>query len=117
MGALIVHQATALWDLRYAVGVRFISPIEQQVHSFQEVIPLTGALLIAVLHWDQFLSVFGLGSEPPDFTFRAKEDPLPPMYVFSALAAVVSLNFLPYLEELWRCERARQFGAERSHSH
>src|SRR3954465_1877041 len=31
---VLLHEATALWDVSYASGLREITPIEQHVHSF-----------------------------------------------------------------------------------
>jgi len=106
--ALVTHEFTTLVDLRYASSARLISPIEQQVHSFLEIIPLTAALFIVVLHWPQFLSLFGLGEEA-DFSIRGKYPPLPISYVLAVLGAVVMFQLIPYLEELWRGLRAQRF--------
>jgi len=111
--AFVVHQLTALWDLRYAARLRFISPIEQQAHSFLEILPLMAGSLVIVLHWQQFLSLFGVGDEAPDFSLQAKERPLPVSYVVGVLGAVVLLQWVPYLEELWRGLRARHSRAAR----
>jgi hypothetical protein len=35
----LVHEATALWDVSYATTLRTVTPIEQHVHSFLEIIP------------------------------------------------------------------------------
>jgi hypothetical protein len=60
----VLHEATALWDLSYASARREVTPIEQHVHSFLEMMPLMSFVLIAVLNWAQFLALFGLGHEP-----------------------------------------------------
>lgn len=39
---LILHEATAIWDVSYAYGRREITPTEQHVHSFLEMLPLMG---------------------------------------------------------------------------
>lgn len=36
----LLHEATALWDVSYAVTARRVSPLEQHIHSFLELIPL-----------------------------------------------------------------------------
>jgi hypothetical protein len=104
--AFVAHQLTALFDLRYTTNRRFISPLEQQVHSFLELMPLVAGLLIIILHWPQFLSLFGLGDEAPDLSLRAKLQPLSSAYVISVLCAVVLLDLGPCLEEFWRCRRS-----------
>jgi hypothetical protein len=104
----LTHEATSLWDVSYAVKHRYVSPLEQHVHSFLEMMPLMGGAFVVVLHWQQFLALFGLGDEPPRFTIEWKQQPLPLLYIFSVLAAALFLEFLPYLEELWRSWRANR---------
>lgn len=41
--AFVAHEATALWDVSYATTARTVTPIEQHVHSFLEIIPLMAA--------------------------------------------------------------------------
>jgi hypothetical protein len=103
----LAHEATALWDVSYAITQRYVSPIEQHVHSFLEMTPLMAGLFVVVLHWPQFLALFGLGSEPARFTVAFKPDSLPATYVLAVLGAALFLEVLPYLEELWRGLRAR----------
>jgi hypothetical protein len=57
IGFFLLHQATSIWDMAYADQRRDISPIEQHVHGFLEMLPLVGLLLIVGLHWDQFLAL------------------------------------------------------------
>jgi hypothetical protein len=106
----IAHQLTALWDVSFANDRRYVSPIEQQVHSFLELLPLTGMLIVVILNWPQFLSLWGLGTETPRFEIAPKPDPLPWSYVATFLCAVLLFELLPYLEELvrgWRFRKAR----------
>lgn len=105
--AFLLHEATALWDVSYAVTVREVTPIEQHVHSFLEMIPLMAMLSVIGLHWGQFLALFGFGHERADFSIVAKPTPLPATYVASILAAILVFEFLPYVEELFRGLRAR----------
>src|SRR3954470_24802507 len=70
--AFLAHEATALWDVSFAVKYRHVSPIEQHVHSFLEMMPLTAGLLVASLHWPQALALFGLGDEAARFTLQLK---------------------------------------------
>ncbi|MDP3067784.1 MAG: diguanylate cyclase [Methylocystis sp.] len=103
---LFVHEATTLWDLSYAVNLREITPIEQHVHSYLEMMPLVGVLLVAARHWPQFLALFGFGDEAPRFDIALKAPPLPLAYIVSALVAALLFAVLPYTEELWRGLRA-----------
>ncbi|MFU2053223.1 diguanylate cyclase [Bordetella hinzii] len=106
MLCFLLHEATALWDVSYAVRRRRVTPLEQHVHSFLEILPLTAILLLAVGHWPQFLALFGLGQA--DWGFRLKETPLPAGYIVTLLSAVALLEVLPYLEEFWRGWRRRR---------
>jgi len=104
----VAHQLTALWDVSYAAPRRYVSPVEQQVHSLLEILPLAAGLLIAVLHFPQLLALFGLGTERADFTLTPKHEPLPLGSVLLVLGAALLLELLPYLEELWRTIMARR---------
>ncbi|WP_028310794.1 hypothetical protein [Derxia gummosa] len=101
-----VHEATALWDVSYAVTRRRVSPFEQHVHSFLEMIPLMAALTIAALHWPQALAALGLGDEPARWEIARKPDPLPAAYVVTVLGAAFLIEFLPFVAELRRGLRA-----------
>jgi hypothetical protein len=100
------HEATALWDVTFAHHRREVTPIEQWVHSYLGVLPLLSVVLVVVLHWTQFLALFGLGSEAPRFEIVWKEPPLPWSYVLPIIAATISFEVLPYFEELYRGLRA-----------
>jgi ABC-type proline/glycine betaine transport system permease subunit len=103
---LVLHELTSLWDVSYASKLRTITPIEQHVHSFLEMLPLMGLLLIIIPHWGQFLALFGLGSERANFALSLKQTPLPWPYVVTVLTAVALFELLPFAEELVRGLRA-----------
>jgi len=107
------HEATALWDVSYAVTARRVSPIEQHVHSFLEMVPLMALLLVVSRHWPQFLALFGLGDEPARFELKQRDDPLPAGYITAVLSGIFFLEVLPYLEEYWRGKKARKGGSGR----
>jgi hypothetical protein len=100
MICLVLHEATAIWDVRYANATRTVRPIEQHVHSMLEMLPFTGLLLVIALHWEQFIALFGIGSAR--FEFVPKSDPLPWSYILTMLALTLIFELLPYLEELCR---------------
>lgn len=104
--ALVLHEATALYDLYYTVHRRYISPLEQHVHSFLELLPIMGVSFVTILYWNQFVGLFGLGPEAPRFTLAWKQPPLSPVYLAGLCAAIVLLILLPFGEELWRCLKA-----------
>ena len=110
--SLILHQATAMWDVSYASKRRIVSNIEQHVHSVLEMVPFAGFALIVSLHWNSFASLFGRGAL--DFSLRLKADPLPWLYSIAVLSLTAALELLPYLQELWRGLRARRSTADES---
>jgi hypothetical protein len=101
IAAFFVHEATAMWDVTYAVARREVRPIEQHVDSFLEMIPLTAVVLVSLLHWPQLKALLGLRVEPPS-RIRLKQEPLPVAYVCGTLATMLLLEVLPYAEELAR---------------
>lgn len=103
----VVHELTALWDVSYAVSCREVTPIEQHVHSFLELLPLLGLTLIVARHWPQFLALFGAGDEPARFALGWKSESLPVAYVAVVLLTASGLGAL-YLEELARGLRAER---------
>ena len=52
--------------------------------------------------WPQFLSLWGVGSEPARYELVLKREPLPWMYVAAFLFAVLLFEVLPYMEEFLR---------------
>jgi hypothetical protein len=104
--AFFLHEITALWDVSYAVTVRRISPVEQHVHSFQEMIPLMAILLLISRHWGQFQALFGFGPETPRFDLAWKEEQLPVTYVISIMTVGLLLEVIPFVEEFFRGLRA-----------
>jgi hypothetical protein len=100
------HEATAVWDVTFAHHKREVTPIEQWVHSYLGDLPLLSLLMVVVLHWSQFLALFGLG-EAPRFDIVWNDPPLPWGYVLPIIGATMLFEVLPYLEELARGLRAR----------
>jgi hypothetical protein len=98
--AFAMHEATALWDVSYAITTRKVTPLEQHVHSFLEMVPLMAMVLLISLHWAQFTALFGAGPERARFDLELKARPLPFSYVAILLIAIFLLELLPYLEEL-----------------
>ncbi|MBZ9865171.1 diguanylate cyclase [Mesorhizobium sp. CA15] len=101
-----IHEATAIWDVRYATTARTVSPVEQHVHSFLEMIPLMGLVIVVALHWGQFLALFGAGTEKARFDLTWKEQQLPVIYIAAVMIVIVLFELLPYVEEFFRGLRA-----------
>lgn len=104
--AFILHELTSLWDVSYASSRRDVSPLEQHVHSFMEVLPLMALSFVTILYWNQFVALIGLGPEPPRFELRPKSNPLSTGYLVGLFLCIMLFVVLPYGEELWRCLRA-----------
>jgi hypothetical protein len=100
---LILHEATAIWDVHYAAATREVTPTEQHVHSFFEILPLMGLPLVIALYWTAFAALFGAGT--PDFSLRLKDAPLPVVYIAAMLAPTALFEVLPYLEKFIRTLR------------
>lgn len=106
--AVILHQATAAWDVRYANATRRVSPLEQHVHGVLEMSPIVAAVLVTILNGPRLAST-GL-----DFSWHWRAPGLPPTYLVTVLAGVLLLGVVPYGEELWRTarhEKGRRRGA------
>ena len=106
IASFLLHELTALWDVSYAVKRREVTPIEQHVHSFLEMIPLMAASVAAILHWKQFLSLIGIRRDEQDFRIMLKKRPLPLAYSATVIASVMLLEGLPYALEFMRGVRA-----------
>src|SRR3954454_14756488 len=46
IASLVLHEATAIWDVSYAYQSRVVTPTEQHVHSFLEMLPLTALVMV-----------------------------------------------------------------------
>lgn len=100
-----IHAATALWDVQVATEDREVHPMEQHIHSFLEVLPLTAIAFLSCLHWDQVRAF--TGDDPDRWKLLPKRERLSGRYVASITAAVGGFIVLPYGEELFRCIRTR----------
>jgi hypothetical protein len=60
VAAFLAHEATVYADLRIAVSKREVTPTEQMVHSFMEIMPLVGIWLVSVLREDELRARWGL---------------------------------------------------------
>jgi hypothetical protein len=107
-GAALAHGATALWDVSLATDKREVRPVEQHIHSFLEVLPLTAAAFTTCLHWDQVREVTKGAGHTDDWKLLPKQRPLPARYLAAIAAGVGLCVVLPYAEEMIRCVRARR---------
>lgn len=105
IAAFFVHFATACWDVSLAVKLRHVSPTEQHIHSALEMLPFAVVSSVACLHAEQLLSIFGAGTQAPDWSLRWKDVPLAPGYTAAILASTVLFLAVAYAEEMLRCYR------------
>jgi hypothetical protein len=106
---LVLHQATAMWDVRYANATRRVTPIEQHVHGVLEMTPAMATAVVAILHWPQVMALLGTGEA--DLAFQFKRSPLPGWYLGAVMLGVALCGVLPYGEELLRTIRGRRVRA------
>lgn len=108
IAAFLAHEVTALWDVSYAVKRRDVTPVEQHVHSFLELVPLMALICLAALHWGQFEALFGFGGEAADFSVQVKQPGLSAGYLTAVLVGVAVFEAAPFAEELIRCVAKRR---------
>ncbi len=97
-----LHEATAVYDVIYAVEHRDVRPVEQWVHAYLGVLPLMSLVLVVTLNWPQFQALFGFGSDRARFDFAWKSPELPLWYQVAIPMGAFVLVVLPYAEELLR---------------
>jgi hypothetical protein len=95
---VLAHLAVSVWDTSYAQPRRHISPLEQHIHSYQDMLPVFAVALVFVLHWDAMRS--------PAWNLSTRLQPLPEAWVWGVLL-VLGAGWLFIVEELVRCLRVR----------
>lgn len=99
---VVLHQAAAVVDVRYANATGRVSPVEQHLHGVLEMSPAIAAAVVAMLQWPDLVNLLnGQG----DFTLAWKRNPLPRWYLMTAIVGVLCAGVLPYTEELVRTLR------------
>nr|WP_298724194.1 hypothetical protein [uncultured Steroidobacter sp.] len=99
VAAVLAHSVLAYLDVSYTEGQRYISPVEQLVHGFMEVLPLVAVAIFGVLHWQPIsagLSGAGLTLVQPDSSR---------LWLLASFTLVAGV---PILEELVRTLRHRR---------
>ena len=115
IAAFLIHEATVYADLRIATRDREVTPTEQMVHSFMEMMPLIGIWLVSMLREEELTALLGTADRSPDFSLRLKEQPLPVWYRAGLLTAIALFGGIPYVEELRRTSRVASSGQGSSH--
>jgi len=106
IGSFFLHEATAMWDVSYAITARDVTPIEQHVHSFLEMVPLMAVAFVSVLYWPRLRALAGLEVEPKGPLLQWKKEPLGRAYLAGTFTSLVLLEALPYAGEMLRDWRA-----------
>lgn len=94
------HSALVFVDVSYTQPRRYISPFEQQIHGYMEVIPLAAAGLFALLHWPAVASPSGTAAFELKEPFASSPAPL-------VLGSFVVLGGIPLLTEFFSTVRRK----------
>jgi hypothetical protein len=95
---LCAHSAVSLWDSSYSQPRRYISPVEQMIHSHLEMLPVFALALVVVLHWDAVVH--------PEWALVTRAAPLPGAWTTGVLVLLLP-GLVLILEELARGLRAQ----------
>lgn len=95
---VLTHSMLAFLDVSYTDSRRYISPVEQHIHGYLDVLPLMATTLFGVLHWDRISG-----------SLSAPVLSLVPLHAGRVwlLASFAVLAGVPILEELVRTHRHR----------
>jgi hypothetical protein len=115
IAGVVAHTATSWSDLRYADRLRRITPMEQYVHSFLNVLPWIALALVLLLHWPEVAALVD-PTVDPDWTLRPRRPALDGAIVAAVLLGSGVLAVLPGLLELAATLRARRTAAQASSS-
>lgn len=107
IAAFLAHEIVAHYDVHYSAPLRRISIWEVHVHNYMATIPLYLLMLILVINWEIFLKLvtFEWAGQ-----FELERVPTPhgsSNYLRGYLVLMALLCVLPYVEENFRCLRAR----------
>ncbi|HEY4368706.1 MAG TPA: hypothetical protein VGN07_15835 [Steroidobacteraceae bacterium] len=95
--ALAAHTALAFVDVSYTIGRRYISPLEQMVHGFMDVLPLVAFALLVILN---------LSHPVPDDALQPAWHMVTTSKGILLFGSYLVLAGAPVLEELLRTRRA-----------
>jgi len=91
------HSVLAFFDVSYTQGRRFISPLEQHVHGYMDVLPVVAVGLLAVLNWEEVTAA--------QWILRWKSPPLASATHVALLGSFFVLAGAPIVEELIRTSK------------
>jgi len=91
---VVAHTATSWRDVAFAARLRHISPGEQYVHSFLNVLPWIALALVAILHWPVVVAIFD-PAIASDWKPHWRQPAFNGGILFAVLAASLLLGALP----------------------
>jgi len=91
---VVAHTATSWRDVTFAASLRHISPGEQYVHSFLNVLPWIALALVAILHWPMVVAMFD-PAIASDWKPRWRQPAFDGDILFAVLAASLLFGALP----------------------
>ena len=91
---VVAHTATSWRDVTFAARLRHISPFEQYVHSFLNVLPWIALALVAILHWPVVVAIFD-PAIASDWKPHWRQPAFDGGILFAVLAASLLLGALP----------------------
>ena len=112
---VVAHTATSWSDLRYADRLRRITPFEQYVHSFLNVLPWIAFALVALLHWPVVVALFDPTVES-DWTLHLRRPAFEGAILVAVLLGSAVFAVIPGLLELATTLKARAAMAQMSSS-
>lgn len=105
LGAWLLHEAVAHWDVRYASPRRHISIWEMHAHSYLATLPLYLLVIILIMNWPTFMRVVTLDWDNEWQLIRVTEPHGGNAYLLNYLIFMLIACVFPYMEELMRCLR------------
>ena len=115
IAGVVAHTASSWSDLRYADRLRRITPFEQYVHSFLNVLPWIALALVLLLHWPVVVALFDPATDS-DWTLQLRRPALDRAIVAAVLLGSVVLAVVPGVLELAMTLKARAATAHVSSS-
>jgi hypothetical protein len=94
IAAVLAHSVLAFLDVTYTYGKRIISPLEQTIHGYMEVLPWVAVALFGILHWPQIVTDAASLTWVPREQIDARR--------FALIGSFVVLAGAPVLEEYLR---------------
>jgi len=91
---VVAHAATSWRDVKFAAQLRHISPGEQYVHSFLNVLPWIALALVAILHWPVVVAIFD-PAIASDWTPHWRQPAFDGDILFAVLATSLLFGALP----------------------